>query len=142
MASGSEGCSLCVPPAAEALLWGDDRVSVVDAREPDHPGYCRVIWSAHVREMSDLPADGRQHLMDVVWAVESVLRELLRPDKINLASLGNRVPHLHWHVIARFADDPHFPDAVWAPRRRAGAPRVLDRGALRRALRERLGDPA
>jgi len=38
----------------------------------------------------------------------------LQPDKVNLASLGNAVPHLHWHVIGRFAWDSHFPGAVWA----------------------------
>jgi diadenosine tetraphosphate (Ap4A) HIT family hydrolase len=40
----------------------------------------------------------------------------MAPDKINLASLGNVVPHLHWHVIPRFADDPHFPNPVWGVR--------------------------
>jgi diadenosine tetraphosphate (Ap4A) HIT family hydrolase len=43
---------------------------------------------------------------------------LLRPDKINLASLGNMVAHLHWHVIPRFADDPHFPQPIWGTRQR------------------------
>jgi diadenosine tetraphosphate (Ap4A) HIT family hydrolase len=43
---------------------------------------------------------------------------VLQPDKINLASLGNVVPHLHWHVIPRFADDPHFPNPVWGQRLR------------------------
>ena len=47
--------------------------------------------------------------------VEQCLREHLSPAKINLAALGNMVPHLHWHVIARFADDTHFPGSVWAP---------------------------
>ena len=57
--------------------------------------------------------------MDVVFAVESVLREQLDPHKINLASLGNAVPHLHWHVIPRYADDPHFPQPIWATAERA-----------------------
>jgi hypothetical protein len=57
--------------------------------------------------------------MNVVFAVEAAVREIARPDKINLASLGNVVPHLHWHVIPRWADDPHFPDAIWAAPRRA-----------------------
>jgi diadenosine tetraphosphate (Ap4A) HIT family hydrolase len=49
-----------------------------------------------------------------VFAVESVLREQLDPHKINLASLGNVVPHLHWHVIPRYTDDPHFPQPIWS----------------------------
>ena len=79
--------------------------------------------------MTDLAADDRRHLMDVVLATEHALRELMRPDKVNLASLGNVVPHLHWHVIPRFADDPHFPNPVWGVKQRSAphaAPADLD----------------
>ena len=71
-------------------------------------GFCRVIWNAHVREMTDLSAANRGHLMHIVYAVESALRARLTPAKMNLASLGNALPHLHWHVVPRFADDTHF----------------------------------
>ena len=48
----------------------------------------------------------------------AALREQLTPAKINVASLGNMVPHVHWHVIARFAWDSHFPAPVWAAAQR------------------------
>ena len=64
--------------------------------------------------MTDLNEAERSRFMRVVFAVEAALRERLRPDKINLASLGNITPHLHWHVIPRFRDDPHFPNPIWA----------------------------
>ena len=76
--------------------------------------------------------------MQVVFATEQALRRLMRPAKINLASLGNMTPHLHWHVIPRFADDKHFPGSVWGEARRPGSPRPLDRSALRRTLRNEL----
>ena len=50
--------------------------------------------------------------------VEAAVREIVQPDKINLASLGNVVPHLHWHVIPRWQDDVNFPDVIWAAPRR------------------------
>ena len=56
--------------------------------------------------------------MEVVATVERVLRDRLRPTKVNLASLGNVVPHLHWHVIARFDWDGYFPQSIWAARQR------------------------
>jgi diadenosine tetraphosphate (Ap4A) HIT family hydrolase len=126
-------CPLC-RPAGERQLWRDDRCRVILAGDPDYPGFCRVIWRDHVREMTDLAPADRAHLLAVVLAVESALRDQLAPDKVNLASLGNQVPHLHWHVIPRFADDAHFPDPVWAARRRAGRPRDIDVEALRRRL--------
>lgn len=110
-------CELCEKPGGE-LLWQDERCRVVLPLEPDHPGLCRIIWRQHVAEMTDLAPDDRAHCMRVVWAVEKVLRTELRPDKINLASLGNFVPHVHWHVIPRFRDDPHFPQPIWATRQR------------------------
>ena len=116
-------CLFCDEDGGE-VLWRDGRCRVVLASEP-FSGFCRVIWSEHVREMTDLSAPNRAHLMHVVYAVESALRARLTPAKMNIASLGNQTPHLHWHVIPRFADDSHFPDSVWAPRVRDAAPRPL-----------------
>jgi diadenosine tetraphosphate (Ap4A) HIT family hydrolase len=87
---------------------------VIAVDDPNYPGFCRVIWNEHVREMSDLSAADRMLLNDVVWHVETAVREVMAPDKINVASLGNVVPHLHWHVIPRYVDDTHFPNPVWA----------------------------
>ena len=101
------------------LLWQDPLCRVVLIDEPGYPGFCRVIWKKHIKEMTDLAEHERGRLLAIVLGVESVLRDLLQPDKINLASLGNLTPHLHWHVIPRFSDDPHFPYPVWAAARRA-----------------------
>lgn len=125
-------CPLC--RANDVPLWQDADCRVIAAPQPGYAAFCRVIWNAHVSEMSDLQPAQRAKLMAVVWTVEEVLRSLLRPVKINLASLGNQVPHLHWHVIPRFADDAHFPDAVWAPARRDGVDHPVDRALLVEAL--------
>ena len=110
-------CPLC-DAAGGAILWKDAFCRVVHADEPDYPGFLRVILNRHVREMTDLPPEERLRLMAVVYGAEQAVRDVLNPDKVNLASLGNVVPHLHWHVIPRFADDPHFPNPVWGSRLR------------------------
>lgn len=115
----SSDCLFCRESGGEEL-WRDALCRVVRPGDADHPGLCRVVLHAHVKEMTDLPADQRARVMQVVFAVEQALREALRPDKINLASLGNVVPHLHWHVIPRQRDDPHFPGSVWSARQRDG----------------------
>lgn len=114
-------CHLCEHTGGE-LLWQGERCRVVYVEEPGYPGFCRVVWQGHVREMTDLSEDDRLHLMEVVFAVESVLREQLEPLKMNLASFGNAVPHLHWHVIPRYADDPHFPEPAWGQPSRSPNP--------------------
>ncbi|MDA8092669.1 MAG: HIT family protein [Betaproteobacteria bacterium] len=108
--------------AGETLLWSGRHARVVWVDDAAHPGYCRVIWAAHVKEMTDLSATERTHLMGLVFAVESAVRTAFQPDKINLASLGNLVPHLHWHVIPRYAEDPEFPNAIWGPQERPARP--------------------
>jgi len=111
---------LCEQAGGE-VLWDDGFARVVLIGDADHPAYCRVILNAHRKEMTDLAEAERACLMRTVFVVERVLRELLEPEKINLASFGNMVPHLHWHIIPRFADDPHFPNPVFGARQRDDA---------------------
>lgn len=124
-------CALCDTDGGQ-LVWRGEHLRVIRADEAGFPAFYRVVWNAHVAEFSDLDAGARQHCMDAVTVVERVLREHLAPAKINLAALGNMVPHLHWHVIARFGWDSHFPAPVWA-----AAQRARD-GAQEDAVRERL----
>ena len=140
-ATADTGCQLCASRDAPAL-WRDSRLRVISAGDRDYPGFLRVIWHDHVREMTDLPPAGREHCLRVVLAVEEALRDVLRPDKINLASLGNQVPHVHWHVIPRFADDAHFPEPVWAGRQRPGVAHGFDAPGFQGRLVEILGDGA
>jgi diadenosine tetraphosphate (Ap4A) HIT family hydrolase len=91
-------------------------VRVLDT--PDHPAFWRVIWNDHAAELTDLEPQRRSTLMQTVCKVEAVVRRDLQPFKVNLASLGNVVSHLHWHVVARWQDDSHFPQPIWGARQR------------------------
>lgn len=109
-------CPLCDTPGGD-ILWQDDFCRVVRVTDtPDYPGFCRVILNRHIAEMTDLAPTERSRLMMTVMKVEQALRDVMQPDKINLASLGNVVPHVHWHVIPRFENDPHFPNPIWGAR--------------------------
>ena len=109
-------CELCHGDGG-VVLWQNGLCRVVAVDEPGLPGFLRVILNRHAREMTDLDETDRAAFMAVVFAVESHARRCLEPDKMNLASLGNLTPHLHWHVIPRWRDDRHFPGPVWAPAR-------------------------
>ena len=124
-------CPLCAQDGGQ-LVWRGEKLRVIRADEAGFPAFYRVVWNAHVAEFSDLSTADRAHCMDVVVQVEQALRQHLEPTKINLATLGNMVAHLHWHVIARFDWDSHFPAPVWAV-----AQRPVD-AAKEDALRARL----
>jgi diadenosine tetraphosphate (Ap4A) HIT family hydrolase len=132
------GCELCASDGG-TVIWRDAQLRVVSVDDADYPGFVRVIWNAHVREFSDLPHDARGRLMQAVLLVETAVRKALNPHKVNLASLGNAVPHLHWHVIARFADDPHFPQPIWGARQRdCPLDHLLSRRAAAQGLAARI----
>jgi diadenosine tetraphosphate (Ap4A) HIT family hydrolase len=134
-------CELCGSPGGP-VVWQNDLCRVVRVDEPDYPGFVRVILKRHEREMTDLDPAERDSLMAVVFAVEAAVRETMRPDKMNVASLGNMTPHVHWHVVPRFADDRHFPGSIWAaPQRERSVPaqRVERSQQLAAAIVARLG---
>jgi len=130
-------CPLCSPTPHE-ILWLDDFCRVVLLNDEDYPAYCRVELLAHVKEMSDLAPQDRARVMKVVFAVETALRTALNPDKINLASLGNKTPHIHWHVIPRFEHDKHFPNSHWGQAVRESHTSLLN-AQTKQALADNMG---
>ncbi len=131
-------CELCDTDSGE-ILWRDDALRIVRVHDQDYPAFCRVIWNAHIKEITDLDPNQRDRLMRAVFAVENALRAIMKPDKINLASLGNITPHVHWHVIPRFVDDRHFPNPVWAtPMRSASMNKNFDVNDFDKQMRSRL----
>ena len=112
MANNSVDCVFCNEAGGD-IVWSNALARVVRVNDADHPAFCRVIVQWHVREMTDLDEAQRMELMRIVFAVEQAQRKLLDPEKINLASFGNMVPHVHWHVVPRFTRDPHYPNPVW-----------------------------
>ncbi|OYY62763.1 MAG: HIT domain-containing protein [Burkholderiales bacterium 28-67-8] len=117
MSDAHGGCALCHSTGGVLVATGR-RWRVIRAEDPAFPAFYRVVWAEHVAEFSSLPVSARAECMSVVCAVEQVLLRVLRPTKVNLAALGNVVPHLHWHVIARFDWDSHFPQPIWGEAQR------------------------
>ena len=122
--SGVPDCLLC-----EGLgglpVFECEKFRVIRADEPAFPAFYRVVWQEHIAEFSDLTEADRALCMLAVVEVEQAVRRHLAPDKVNLATLGNAVSHLHWHVIARYRWDSHFPGSVWSAAQRLGPPAQL-----------------
>jgi diadenosine tetraphosphate (Ap4A) HIT family hydrolase len=130
--------------AADCRLVGDAPLSRVllmdDAR---FPWLILVPRRPGLRELLELARDEQIALLDEISRVGHILHALHKPDKLNIAMLGNVVPQLHVHVIARFTTDPAWPRPVWGVGRRE--PYTAPAGAARqRALRAalHLAEPA
>src|SRR5215203_1805505 len=99
---------------------------------------CRFPWlilvpeREGVREIHELSPADRAELIEEIAQVSEVLKRLFHPDKLNVGALGNVVPQLHVHVVARFATDPAWPGPVWG-----SGTAIAYAGELLEALRER-----
>ena len=123
-----KNCVLCAEHLRSEegeLIWRGDDCRVILVNDPDLPGFCRVIWNRHIGEMSELTFGEREVLMSLVLVVEEAVRHIMQPAKVNLASLGNQVPHLHWHVIPRYHDDAFFPGSAWSAKVRETSAVIL-----------------
>lgn len=110
------GCLMC-------RKWqedGDLRVVELDYcyvvlnRDQFFAGYCFVLSKAHVTELFHLDASTRRGIIEEVNRVAAALHQVFTPTKINYELLGNMVPHMHWHIVPRFSDDPLWPKPIWS----------------------------
>ncbi|MDX9709601.1 MAG: HIT family protein [Trichloromonas sp.] len=108
-------------------------------RDQFFPGYCLVFAKKHVTELFHLDPAARAALMEEVNGVAAALAEVYRPGKMNYELLGNMVPHMHWHLVPRFIDDPLWPRPIWSE---PHAEKALDASDYREAagrIRQALG---
>jgi diadenosine tetraphosphate (Ap4A) HIT family hydrolase len=76
-------------------------------------GYCILVARNHATELSGLDDAGRRAYLDEMCLLAGAIEECFRPHKLNYELLGNQVPHLHWHLFPRSADDPEALKPVW-----------------------------
>ena len=105
-------CQLCNSVGGELIL-SNSLYRIVHVLDPDYLGYIRLIINQHIKEMTDLSLSDRHEVFSALMSIERVLRDELNPDKINIATLGNMTPHVHWHIIPRYVNDKHFPNPIW-----------------------------
>jgi diadenosine tetraphosphate (Ap4A) HIT family hydrolase len=111
---------------------------VVAINDADYPWLVLVPRRVGIIEVAELNAVDAAGLMDEIAQVSRILKAATRCDKLNVAAIGNIVPQLHVHIVARRKDDPLWPKPVWgmAPPR-AGEPAAFARliAAVREGLR-------
>ena len=105
-------CFFCQNMGGE-VVFNCDLYRVILVDDGDYPGYLRVVLNYHIKELTDLDMNDNLSVYKAVVKCEEVLRSVLNPDKINIASFGNMTPHVHWHIIPRFLGDLHFTNPTW-----------------------------
>lgn len=119
----------------DILPWPLCRVRLMN--DANWPWLLLVPARPEIREIHDLAPADRTLLLDEIVRASQALEALVKPDKINVAALGNMVPQLHVHVIARTRDDIAWPRPVWGAAPRKAYP-TAERDALVARLRAAL----
>lgn len=105
-------CVLCHEDGGQ-ILFKNALYRIILVNDANYPGYLRIILNSHVKELTDLSDQDSIKVYEALLICERVVRDTMLADKINIASLGNVVPHLHWHIIPRYTNDLHFPNPIW-----------------------------
>jgi len=90
-----------------------------------HPSpipWLKIFTNHPYKEMSQLPKELRYEIYELLDTIEREMISFYNPTKINIASFGNYLPHLHWHIMARFEDDTHYPEPMWGEQQRDEKP--------------------
>jgi diadenosine tetraphosphate (Ap4A) HIT family hydrolase len=86
--------------------------------EPSEVPWLKIFTQDRYKEMSEVPSEIRQEIYELLHIIEKEMLDYYQPDKINIASFGNYVPHVHWHIMARFKEDSYFPEPMWGKKQR------------------------
>lgn len=108
-------CPLCnvEQQRADDIVWQFPHSVALLGPWQYHTGYCILVSRIHAAELHHLPTDVRRAFLDEMVILGQAIDVAFQPRKLNCESLGNQVPHLHWHLFPRRHDDPETLKAVW-----------------------------
>jgi len=80
--------------------------------------WLKIFTQTSYKEMSDVPTSIRMEIYELLHKIEKEMINYYNPTKINIASFGNYMPHVHWHIMARFEKDSYYPEPMWGTKQR------------------------
>jgi diadenosine tetraphosphate (Ap4A) HIT family hydrolase len=132
---------------AEEIVWQLPHSVVLLGTWQFYHGYCVVVARRHITELFHCGVEERQAYFEEMCLVAQAIAESFNPQKMNYELLGNQVPHLHWHLFPRYANDPQALKPVWLALGRAEQDEAerrrlqtgpLDRAATAERIRQKL----
>jgi len=96
------------------LVVTESPLIFIELHESEVP-WLKIFVRRSVREFSDCTDEEKQAVWHALDVIEKEMLRYYRPEKINIASFGNMVPQVHWHIMARFKEDSYFPEPMWGP---------------------------
>jgi len=120
------------------MIYQNDLI-FIEVHESSIP-WLKIFAKKSCREMSECDDATKREIYRLLDLIEREMIDFFRPKKINIASFGNMLPQVHWHIMARFEDDSYYPEPMWGKRMRDGADYTKDMDLFIERLRRRLHD--
>jgi diadenosine tetraphosphate (Ap4A) HIT family hydrolase len=99
-----------------SLIYENETIKI--EIEPSEIPWLKIFTQDAYKEMSNVPKEIRVEIYDLLDIIEKEMLAYYKPKKINIASFGNYMPHVHWHIMARFEEDSYFPEPMWGTKQR------------------------
>ncbi len=103
----------------------------IEIEESEIP-WLKIFTQEPYKEFSDCPKNVKEGIWRILDIIEKEMISYYKPTKINIASFGNYMPHVHFHIMARFKEDSYFPEPMWGEKQRVSnlALKSLDKFVL------------
>lgn len=98
------------------MIYENDLV-FVEIEKSEIP-WVKIFTQRKIKEFSECTLEEKTEIFRIIDIVEKSMLKYFNADKINIASFGNLLPHVHWHVMARFEQDSYFPEPMWGKKQR------------------------
>lgn len=99
-----------------SLLY-ESKTIKIEIEESEIP-WLKIFTQTAYKEMSEVPSEIKFEIFELLDIIEKEMLAYYKPKKINIASFGNYMPHVHWHIMARFEEDSYFPEPMWGTKQR------------------------
>ncbi len=101
------------------IIYQNDLIKV--EIEPFEIPWLKVFTQKEIKEFSQCDSNLKIEIFRVLDIIEKEMLSYFQPDKINIASFGNYVPHVHFHIQSRFKNDSYFPEPTWGTKQRTSS---------------------
>jgi diadenosine tetraphosphate (Ap4A) HIT family hydrolase len=115
----------------------ENKLIKIEIEESEIP-WLKVFTQESYKEFSETPTEVKIEILRVLDIIEKEMLSVFKPTKINIASFGNYMPHVHWHIMARFEEDSYFPEPMWGEKQREGSYQLMDFNAFLEQLISKL----
>ncbi len=115
----------------------ENSFAYIEPEESEVP-WLKIFTQKPYKEFSEAPAEVKKEIWHLLDIIEKEMLSFYQPDKINIASFGNYVPHLHFHIMARFQNDSFFPEPMWGKKQREGSYELKEFASFIEQLQQKL----